>query len=697
MSNITPKTPSFVLGYWRPWKENSNLIDSYLDYVKDKSLIKYGADTVGMYINQASTKQIKAINELGNDIGRGMNILSDELTEISDTLSDINQTLISLNRNTDIQIEQQKLSNLLLQNISELLRVPDSEKERQHSIELGIKFFVNAKKDPDLYADALEEFLKAETLMKQDYFVLHRIGCIYLYVEKYINLEKALDYFIKAAKYVSVESDPSAMRLINLLNGNSESLDASKIGFNIMLLEAGADKLVVVKVIKDNTKLSLKDAMAAVNNAPHLIEINIALEKAKLFCKLLEDAGAKVSIAKGDKLNLSKTEPLAEIEKVAADSYEKAAFSAYVLGRFQDAMNYQTKVVNLNPIPQNRFLLAKYQTRNGNIKDAIENLDKCINEKPIYAIAAFKEIDLVNDKEVLNLIAKKNENINNKISRLIEKWKTIDSTKANEVIVKLTELSKKSYEIKIADFNKYENEGNEIDVSVKDLAAKIDLLISEIRSSKYLTFDANRISGIIKDLKYSKDLPLEKMEAVYDDLKTELEKDKLKIGSKYDGGIVFYIDETGRHGLVCADKDFGQAIWGDVVAVGAKKNKIGHGVENTKKIVELGSFAIKKSIVKSGWFTTKTVEEKISVNTAARLCLEANYNGFCDWYLPTINELALIYNKLYKIKLGSFKSAIYWSSSEFDDVNALYFHFRNGYSDTYNKKNNIYVLAVRAF
>ena len=188
MSNITPSKPSFVFSYWRPWKENSNVIDSYLDYVKDTSLTKYGADTVGNYIKQTSKEQVQAINRLGKDIGRGLNVLSEQLSDIYDALS-------FLNRNMDIQIEQQKLSNLLLQNIGELLRVPDNEKERQHSIELGIKFFVNGNKDADLYADALEELLKAESLMKQDYFVLHRIGCIYLHVNKYINPEKALDYF----------------------------------------------------------------------------------------------------------------------------------------------------------------------------------------------------------------------------------------------------------------------------------------------------------------------------------------------------------------------------------------------------------------------------------------------------------------------------------------------------------------------
>ena len=41
---MTLQKPSFVLGYWRPWKDNSNFIDSYLDYRKDVSLAKYGAD-----------------------------------------------------------------------------------------------------------------------------------------------------------------------------------------------------------------------------------------------------------------------------------------------------------------------------------------------------------------------------------------------------------------------------------------------------------------------------------------------------------------------------------------------------------------------------------------------------------------------------------------------------------------------------
>ena len=158
MENHLPSFPATVTGYWRPWKEGANYWNDYLDYVRDGSLVKYGADTVGKYINQASQEQVQAINKLGHSIGIGMNVLSNQM-------SDVNKNLSFLNQNLSMQIEQQKLSNLLLQNIAELLRVPDSEKERQHSIELGIKFFVIASKDADLYADALEELLKAESLM----------------------------------------------------------------------------------------------------------------------------------------------------------------------------------------------------------------------------------------------------------------------------------------------------------------------------------------------------------------------------------------------------------------------------------------------------------------------------------------------------------------------------------------------------
>jgi hypothetical protein len=568
MSNVNPTTPSFVFGYWRPWKENSNVFDSYLDYSRDKSLVRYGADTVGKYIKMASKEQVIAINQLGQAIGRGMNVLSNQMT-------DINDTLVFLNRNIDVQIEQHKLSNLLLQNISELLRIPDIEKERQHSIELGVKFFVNAQKDSDLYADALEELLKAESLMKQDYFVLHRIGCIYLYVEKFINPEKALDYFLRAAKYASVENDSSAVKLANILTSSFDNVNT-------------------------------------------------------------------------DIINSEK-----QIGLLASDSFEKASFTAYILGKFEDAEAFQKKALKLNDIAQNKFLLSKYQIRNNKINEALENLESCINEEPFYAIATFKEIDLINEPAVINLIEVKNEEINAKIKDLIKKWDSIKSIESNKIINDLNELLNKSYEIKINNFREYESKSEKTNDNIAKIKTRINPLIRKIKDTRFTTFDNEKIATIINELEQAKDFPIEKMQKTIENWEKAVEANRIKIGAKYAGGIIFFIDYTGKHGLVCAEQDFGFAVWGGEGKIGANGIGIanGSGIDNTKKIIELASWNIVK-----GFFSSN----KMPISTAARICLESNYNGFNDWYLPTKEELIHIM-KILKL------DGMYWSSSEFTD------------------------------
>jgi tetratricopeptide (TPR) repeat protein len=590
MSNISPSKPSFVFGYWRPWNENADFIDSYLDYSKDTSLVKYGADTVGMYINQASKEQVKAINQLGQAIGRGMNVLSNQM-------SDINETLVFLNRNMDIQVEQQKLSNLLLQNIAELLRVPDSEKERQHSIELGIKFFVNASKDEDLYSDALDELLKAESLMKQDYFVLHRIGCIYLYVNKYINPEKALDYFLRAAKYASVESDPKAL-----------------------------------------------------------------------------------SLAK------------------ASESYEKAAFSAYVLGKFKDAVKYQSQALKFNNVPKNIFLLAKYQVRNYEIPEAIQNLSKCIDAEPTLASAVFKEIDLINEPEVLNIISKKNTGIDDLIKKLIEDFNKIQSAESKENSDALNVLLNSSYEVKIKEYNKYLFSFKSIAQSYSNLIQKqnqlIDEIIVKIDISFFKDLDKIKLFQIKKELQLLRNVPEEIFKVEFKKINVKILNKIVKIGSKYCGGIVFYLDKSGDSVLVCSIHDFTPSIWGGYGEIGTNGKGLNGGFENTRKIA--ANARIQNIATKKGWFS-KTYEA-VKVENAASMCLDTKIDGYEGWYLPTIYELTLIYSALCKKNskdLKHFKKGFYWSSEESNSKEAKGFNFFTAISDyNLNKESKNNIIAV---
>jgi large subunit ribosomal protein L7/L12 len=71
---------------------------------------------------------------------------------------------------------------------------------------------------------------------------------------------------------------------------------AAKTTFDVMLLEAGAAKLGVVKVVKDLTGLGLKEAKDLVDGAPKAVKEGIGKEEAEAIKKALEEAGAKVEI-----------------------------------------------------------------------------------------------------------------------------------------------------------------------------------------------------------------------------------------------------------------------------------------------------------------------------------------------------------------------------------------------------------------
>src|SRR4051812_10307893 len=71
---------------------------------------------------------------------------------------------------------------------------------------------------------------------------------------------------------------------------------AEKTTFDVILVDAGAAKLGVVKVVKDLTGLGLKEAKDLVDGAPKPIKEGISKEEAESLKKQLEEAGAKVEV-----------------------------------------------------------------------------------------------------------------------------------------------------------------------------------------------------------------------------------------------------------------------------------------------------------------------------------------------------------------------------------------------------------------
>ena len=72
--------------------------------------------------------------------------------------------------------------------------------------------------------------------------------------------------------------------------------EEEKTEFDVELTEVGAEKVKVIKVVREATGLGLKEAKEVVDNAPKMLKEAAAKEEAEEIKKKLEEVGAKVTI-----------------------------------------------------------------------------------------------------------------------------------------------------------------------------------------------------------------------------------------------------------------------------------------------------------------------------------------------------------------------------------------------------------------
>lgn len=115
---------------------------------------------------------------------------------------------------------------------------------------------------------------------------------------------------------------------------------------------------------------------------------------------------------------------------------------------------------------------------------------------------------------------------------------------------------------------------------------------------------------------------------------------------------------------------------------------IGSGKLNTERLVKYmdidGKAYSDSSVYNIGEYT-------------ARKCLDYSDGGYHDWFLPSADELNLMYKNLHKNDFGSFASYTYWSSSENSADGAWFQNFVDGYHDYTSRTCSFRVRPVRAF
>ena len=92
-----------------------------------------------------------------------------------------------------------------------------------------------------------------------------------------------------AAAAVAVAAGPAAA-------GGGGDAGEEKSEFDVILKEAGASKLKVVKAVKELTGLGLKDAKDIVDSAPKAVKEGVGKDEAEGIKKSLEEAGAVVEL-----------------------------------------------------------------------------------------------------------------------------------------------------------------------------------------------------------------------------------------------------------------------------------------------------------------------------------------------------------------------------------------------------------------
>ncbi|MDR3303436.1 MAG: DUF1566 domain-containing protein [Treponema sp.] len=157
------------------------------------------------------------------------------------------------------------------------------------------------------------------------------------------------------------------------------------------------------------------------------------------------------------------------------------------------------------------------------------------------------------------------------------------------------------------------------------------------------------------------------------------------------GGRVFY------------DKGMFSNGWQYLEAAPAEMDATAQWSANQKNLAGTGT------AVGSGKRNTQLIVERLKqlgeTNRAAQLCDDLSFDGFDDWFLPSKDELNLMYINLKQKGLGDFSDGSYWSSTQDDNDDAWVQRFNNGWvkilsngkQDGDGKRSTYYVRAVRAF
>jgi len=115
-------------------------------------------------------------------------------------------------------------------------------------------------------------------------------------IEKMSVLDLAELVKILEEKFGVSASAPAMMMGVPANGGGAGETVEEKTSFDIELTESGANKIAVIKVVREITEIGLKEAKDLVDGAPKVVKEGVKKEEAEEIKKKLEEAGGKVTL-----------------------------------------------------------------------------------------------------------------------------------------------------------------------------------------------------------------------------------------------------------------------------------------------------------------------------------------------------------------------------------------------------------------
>lgn len=175
------------------------------------------------------------------------------------------------------------------------------------------------------------------------------------------------------------------------------------------------------------------------------------------------------------------------------------------------------------------------------------------------------------------------------------------------------------------------------------------------------------------------------------------------VGDFAHGGIVFWVDATGQHGLVCAKNDLDNPLTTPVVETHKWRTNLN---DNTTFSRARASGPMSGKVNTFLIVAAETYTGDVN-KYAALLCIELNVTEggvtYGDWYMPSKDELLLMYankdiiNSVAVANGGIPLNNSYWTSTEVSSTNAYRVVMSNGYVVSSNKTENHYIRPIRSF